>query len=151
MASSNNQVVLEGNLTKDPTLRFTGDGTPVCRFTIAVDREGSKKGDADYFDVYAWRKTGEACANYKKKGHRVRVEGALRLRSYEAQDGTNRRKVEVEAYKVGFLPKRGAAIPQEKQAAYRCGAGEKAIPSPAVSGSVGRSGEKEERWKASWC
>lgn len=51
--ASNNSVVLEGNLTKDPTLRFTEDGTPVCRFTIAVDREGSKKGNTDYFDVYS--------------------------------------------------------------------------------------------------
>ena len=101
--ASINRVILAGNLTRDPELRFTNDGVPVCSFGLAVNRVRSKQGGADYFDVNAWRELGEAVANYKKKGDGVIVEGRLQYRTWEAQDGSKRSKVDVVADNVQFL------------------------------------------------
>ena len=101
--ASINRVILAGNLTRDPELRFTNDGVPVCSFGLPVNRVRSKQGGADYFDVNAWRELGEAVANYKKKGDGVIVEGRLQYRSWEAQDGSKRSKVDVVADNVQFL------------------------------------------------
>src|SRR3712207_9128880 len=62
-----NRVVLAGNLTRDPELRFTQEGVPVCSFSIAVDRIGSKSEAVDYFNVSCWRELGGKVAHYKKK------------------------------------------------------------------------------------
>jgi single stranded DNA-binding protein len=63
-----NRVVLGGNLTRDPELRFTNNGVPVCSFSIAVNRVRPKNSEAvDFFNVSAWRELGETVANYKKK------------------------------------------------------------------------------------
>jgi len=101
--ASINRVILAGNLTRDPELRFTNDGVPVCSFGLPVNRVRSKQGGADYFDVNAWRELGEAVANYKKKGDGVIVEGRLQYRSWEAEDGSKRSKVDVVADNVQFL------------------------------------------------
>jgi single-strand DNA-binding protein len=101
--ASLNRVILAGNLTKDPELRFTNDGVPVCSFGLAVNRVRSKQGGVDYFEINAWRELGEAVANYKKKGDGVIVEGRLQYRSWEAPDGSKRSKVDVVADNVQFL------------------------------------------------
>ena len=98
-----NRVVLAGNLTRDPDLRFTNDGIPVCNLGLAVNRVRSKSEEVDFFDVTAWRELGETVANYKKKGDPVLVEGRLQFRSWEAQDGSKRSKVDVVADTVQFL------------------------------------------------
>ena len=99
-----NRVVLAGNLTKDPELRFTQNGVPVCNFPIAVNRVGSKKSEAvDFFNVSCWRELGERVANYKKKGDPILVEGRLQYRTWQAPDGTKRSAVEVVADRVQFL------------------------------------------------
>jgi single-strand DNA-binding protein len=81
--ASLNRVILAGNLTRDPQLRFTNDGVPVCSFGLAVNRVRSKQGGVDYFDINAWRELGEAVANYKKKGDGVIVEGRLQYPSWK--------------------------------------------------------------------
>ena len=86
-----NRVVLAGNLTRDPELRFTNDGIPVCSFGLAVNRVRSKS------------ELGETIANYKKKGDPILVEGRLQYRTWEAQDGSKRSKVDVVADNVQFL------------------------------------------------
>jgi single-strand DNA-binding protein len=102
--ASYNRVVLAGNITRDPEIRFTGAGVPVCSFGLAVDRARSKdKEAADFFDISAWRELGEAVANHKKKGDPVLVEGRLQYRTWEAQDGSKRSKVDVVADNVQFL------------------------------------------------
>jgi hypothetical protein len=63
-----NRVVLAGNLTRDPELRFTQEGVPVANFSIAVNRVRSKSEAVDFFNVSCWRELGERVANYKKKG-----------------------------------------------------------------------------------
>ena len=102
-----NKVIIAGNLTRDPELRFTGSGIPVCDFGIAVNRVRSKSEEVDFFDVTAWRELGETIANYKKKGDPILVEGKLQYRTWEAQDGSKRSKVDVVADNVQFLGGRG--------------------------------------------
>jgi single-strand DNA-binding protein len=104
MSVAFNKVILGGNLTRDPELRFTSDGVPVVNFGLAVNDKRSKKEDAvDFFDVTAWRELGETIANYKKKGDPILLEGKLQYRTWEAQDGSKRSKVDVVAHNVQFL------------------------------------------------
>jgi single-strand DNA-binding protein len=98
-----NKVVVAGNLTRDPELRFTSGGVPVCGFGLAVNRVRSKNEEVDFFDISAWRELGETIANYKKKGDPVLIEGRLQFRSWEAQDGSKRNKVDIVAENVQFL------------------------------------------------
>jgi single-strand DNA-binding protein len=98
-----NRVVLAGNLTRDPELRFTSGGIPVCDFGLAVNRVRSKSEEVDFFDITAWRELGETIANYKKKGDPILVEGKLQFRTWEAKDGSKRNKVDVVADNVQFL------------------------------------------------
>jgi single-strand DNA-binding protein len=109
-----NRVILAGNLTRDPELRFTNDGVPVCSFGLAVNRVRSRSEEVDFFDISAWRELGETIANYKKKGDPILVEGRLQYRTWEAQDGSKRSKVDVVADNVQFLGRAGE--PQEADA-----------------------------------
>jgi single-strand DNA-binding protein len=102
-----NRVILAGNLTRDPELKFTQGGIPVCGFGIAVNRVRSKSEEVDFFDINAWRELGETVANYKKKGDAVIVEGRLQYRTWEAQDGSKRSKVDVTADSIQFLSNAG--------------------------------------------
>ncbi len=98
-----NRVVLAGNLVRDPELRFTSNGVPVCSFSIAVNRVRSKEEAVDFFNVSAWRELGETIANWKKKGDPILVEGRLHYRTWEAPDGTKRSAVDVVADGIQFL------------------------------------------------
>ncbi len=102
-----NKVVLMGNLTRDPELKFTPNGTPVCEFGLAVNRVRSKDDKPDYFQAIAWRELGEIVANYKKKGDGILVEGRMRHDAWETEDGHKHSKVTVVAEQVQFLPGRG--------------------------------------------
>src|SRR3712207_5477930 len=109
-----NRVVLGGNLTRDPELRFTQAGVPVCSFGIAVNRVRSRRNEeVDFFDVSAWRELGQTIANYKKQGDPILVEGRLQYRTWEAQDGSKRSKVDVVADNVQFLGRRSGAENEE--------------------------------------
>lgn len=108
-----NQVLLTGNLTKDPEVRYTGAGTAMCRFRLAVNRRykdpksGEWKDDTSYINVVVWREAAEQCGKRLHKGSPVHVEG--RLKSYEYEDknapGQKRSGVEVEARRVQILEK----------------------------------------------
>ena len=105
-AVSYNRVVLAGNLTRDPELRFTSNGIPVCGFGIAVGRVRSKNDEVDFFDITAWRELGETVANWKKKGDPILLEGKLQFRQWDdKQTGQKRSKVDVVADNVQFLSK----------------------------------------------
>ena len=113
-----NRIVLVGRLTRDPEIRYTGQGKPVTNFTLAVDRpftnnEGKK--EADFIDIVCWNKLAETTGNHLKKGRLVAVEGRLQIRSYEAQDGSKRRAAEVVADAVRFLdrPRDGESQPSD--------------------------------------
>lgn len=107
MARSFNQVILMGNLTRDPELRATPNGQNVCSFSLALNRsykgaDGNWQEATDYIDVVAWGPLGERVAQYLSKGRPCLVNGRLQSRSWES-DGQKRSKVEVNAQDVTFL------------------------------------------------
>lgn len=111
MARSVNQVILMGNLTRDPEVRQTPNGQSVCSFSLALnraykDQSGNWQEATDFIDIVAWGPLGERVAQYVTKGRRVLVQGRLSSRSWE-QDGQKRSKVEVQANDVTFLDGRG--------------------------------------------
>jgi single-strand DNA-binding protein len=107
MARSFNQVTLMGNLTRDPELRTTPNGSSVCSFSLALNRsyknaDGDWQEVTDFIDIVAWGPLGERVAQYLTKGRPALVSGRLQSRSWE-QDGQKRSKVEVVAQDVTFL------------------------------------------------
>lgn len=107
MARSFNQVILMGNLTRDPELRQTPNGQSVCSFSLALNRsykgaDGSWQEATDYVDVVAWGPLGERVSQYLTKGRPCLVNGRLQSRMWE-QEGQKRSKVEVNAQDVTFL------------------------------------------------
>ena len=113
MARSFNQVILMGNLTRDPELRQTPNGQNVCSFSLALNRsykgsDGNWQEATDYIDIVAWGPLGERVSQYLTKGRPCLVNGRLQSRSWE-QDGQKRSKVEVVAQDVTFLGGPGGA------------------------------------------
>ena len=101
-----NRIVIIGRLTRDPELRSTANGTPVCTFTLAVDRSfksASGERETDFIPVVVWRQLGETCGRYLAKGKLAAVDGRLQIRTYQAQDGSKRTAAEVVADNVRFL------------------------------------------------
>src|SRR5437660_4228045 len=113
MAGSLNRVMLIGRLTRDPELRYTPSGTPVCNIAVATnrygqDQSGERKEFTDFHDVVVWnqgnRKLADLVAQYLQKGRLVYVEGRLQTRSWDDKDtGAKRYKTEVNASDVQFL------------------------------------------------
>lgn len=99
-----NSVVLIGRLTKDPELRYIpGTGTPVATFTLAIDREYTKKDgtkETDFIPVQVIGKAAEFCANYITKGRLVAIQGSIRVDRYETQTGENRTFTKVSARNI---------------------------------------------------
>lgn len=101
-----NKIILIGNLTRDPETRTTPSGHSVCSFGIAVnDRRGGQE-NTQFFTISAWDKLGESCQRYLSKGRKVFVAGPLTARTYQANDGTTRVSLEVNASDVEFLSSR---------------------------------------------
>ncbi|MBU0570432.1 MAG: single-stranded DNA-binding protein [Candidatus Omnitrophica bacterium] len=112
MAASLNKVLIMGNLTRDPELRYVPSGAAVANFTVAVnrtykDKAGERKEDASFIRVVVWGKMAEICGEYLAKGRSVLVEGRLQSRSWEGQDGQKKNTLEVIAASVQFLGTRG--------------------------------------------
>ena len=141
MSGSINSVVIVGNLTRDPELRATGGGVSVCGLRIAVndrvkDPSTGEWGDrANYFDVDVFGAQGERCAQYLARGRQVAVEGRLRWREWQAQDGSKRQAVSIVGDSVQFLgPRDGAGRtggeqdPREGQA----GGGQDPVAAPSA-------------------
>lgn len=109
MASrSLNKVILIGNLTRDPELRYTPQGNAVCNFGLATNRQwttddGQKHEEAEFHNIVVWNKLAEIVAEFLKKGRQAYVEGRLSTREWEGQDGQKRRTTEVIANEVIFL------------------------------------------------
>ncbi len=107
MAGSYNRIVLVGNLTRDPEIRYLSSGSGVTKFALAVNRR-TKQGDETMFiDIVAWDKLGEICNQYLKKGMSVLIEGRLAIRSYDDKDGVKRKAVEVVASDMQMLGNKG--------------------------------------------
>lgn len=134
MARSLNRAQLIGNLTRDPELRYTPNGTAVCSFGIATNRSwttesGEKKDEAEFHNIVSWNKLAELCSQFLVKGSKVFVEGRLTTRSWQAQDGTQKTRTEIVISDMILLSGRknaiqpegeekadGEAVPEEKTA-----------------------------------
>lgn len=119
-----NKVFLVGNLTRDPELRYTPGGQAVTRVGFAVShnfksQSGEFRKETSFVDVVVWGRQAETCSEYLKKGSQAFVEGRLRVRDYDARDGSRRRAVEVVASRVQFMdraPRRDQAEPSAEKA-----------------------------------
>lgn len=106
-----NKVVLIGNLTRDPELRYTPAGIAVVNLGLAVnrrfrDRNGEQKDEVCYVNIVVWDKQAEACNQYLQKGRPVFIDGRLQSRSFEDSSGNKRSVLEVRAERVQFLGSR---------------------------------------------
>ena len=106
--ASLNKVLLIGNLTKDPELRYTPNGVAVANLRLAVNRKykdkaGEWKEDTCFVTVTAWDKQAEVCNQYLQKGRPVFIEGRLQSRSWETADGQKRNTIDVRAERIQFL------------------------------------------------
>ena len=95
-----NKVQLIGNLTRDPELRYTPQGTAVCTFGMATNRQwtteaGEKKEEAEFHRIVSWNKLAEICSQLLFKGRRTFVEGRLQTRQWTGKDGTPRQTTEI--------------------------------------------------------
>jgi len=109
-----NKVMIIGNVGTDPEMRFTPNGTPVTSFRLATNRlftaaDGERRKETEWFDVVTWRRQAESCNQFLTKGQRVYVEGRLRTRSWEGQDGRTQFRIEIQADRVIFLDRRPVA------------------------------------------
>jgi single-strand DNA-binding protein len=102
-----NKVILVGNLGADPEMRYTADGTAVCKFRIATterfkDRQGNMQERTEWHRVVAWRKLAEICGQYLSKGKQVYIEGKIQSNTWE-QDGVKRYSYEIVADTMQML------------------------------------------------
>lgn len=100
MARSLNAVQLIGNLTRDPELRYTQSGRPVCDVGLATSRQwktesGEKREEVDFHKIVVWGKLGEICSQYLRKGQKAYFQGRLTTRKWTAQDGSERQTTEI--------------------------------------------------------
>jgi len=156
MAASLNKVLLIGNLTRDPELRYIPSGTAVATFSVAINRvytsqSGEKKEEVAFIRIVVWGRRAEVCGEYLSKGSPVFVEGRLQSRSWEGQDGQKRSTTEVIADNIQFLrggsgaagkgradsPAKSNAAPQD---VATINLNEEA--SPAAGGDEGAKGQK---------
>ena len=105
--ASVNKVLLIGNLGKNPEVRFTPSGKACCRFPLATSEvwttDSGKHERTEWHQIVVWGKSAEHCGQYLRKGRQVFIEGAIRSRSYDANDGTTRSVTEIVSQRVQFL------------------------------------------------
>lgn len=107
-----NKVMIIGNLTRDPEVRNTPNGTNVASFSVATnfvwkDQNGQKQERAEFHNVVAWRKLADVCSQYLRKGSKVYLEGRLQTRDWDGQDGVKRYRTEIIAENMIMLDRAG--------------------------------------------
>jgi single-strand DNA-binding protein len=115
-----NRITIIGNLGNEPEMRFTPSGRPVTSFRVATNwryttPEGERKEETEWFSVVAWGRLAEQCNQFLTKGRLVYVEGRLRLRTWDGQDGQRRSRNEIVADRVKFLDRQAAIIAAENK------------------------------------
>jgi single-strand DNA-binding protein len=118
MPGSLNKVMIIGNVGRDPEMRYTPNGAPVTTFSVATNRrwnnaEGQPQEETEWFRVVTWNKLAETCNQFVTKGSQVYVEGRLRTRSWDGQDGQKHYTTEVVAQMVQFLGSPNRPRPSE--------------------------------------
>lgn len=138
MAGSFNRVILAGNLTRDPEIRYTQSGKAVTKFTLAVNNPRNKE-ETTFVDIVAWDRLGETCNTYLKKGTNALVEGRLVIRSYEDKDGQKRKATEVVIDNMQMFGSRqggGEDFAGGSSGGYAAGNGRNSSPPAASSGDA---------------
>ena len=110
-----NKAMIIGNLTRDPEMRTTPQGSSVTSFSVATtfswnDAAGQRQDKTEYHNIVAWRKLAEICSQYLKKGSKVYLEGRLQTRDWEGQDGVKRYRTEIIAENMIMLDRAGANV-----------------------------------------
>jgi single-strand DNA-binding protein len=137
--ASFNKIILVGYLGRDPELRYTPDGTPVCDFSVATterrkDKAGELQDITTWFRVTVWRRQAELAGQYLAKGRQVYIEGRLTQREYQDRDGNTRYSLEVTATDVHFMGSRGDEVSlQRDEQPVRGRQQEAAVAAPAVT------------------
>ena len=113
MARSLNKVTLIGNLTRDPEMKYTPQGTAVCTFGLATNRSwqtdsGEKKEDVEFHRIVAWNKLAEICAQLLTKGRKAYIEGRLQTRDWTGDDNVKHNVTEVVASEMILLDSKGS-------------------------------------------
>lgn len=107
MEKALNLSLIEGRLTRDPELFYTKNGNSVCKFDIAVNSIFKNKdknvNEVSFITVNTWNKVADACAQYLKKGSKVRIKGSLKQDTWTTKEGEKRKKIHIEASSVDFL------------------------------------------------
>lgn len=111
-----NKVMLIGRLIKDPEVRTTPTGTNVTSFTLATklmwtDQAGARQEKSEFHNVVAWRKLGEICGQYLKKGARIYIEGRIQTHSWDDQTGNKRYRTEILADNMIMLDSKNTGVP----------------------------------------
>jgi single-strand DNA-binding protein len=143
-----NNVIIVGNLIKDPVIRQTTNGTPVANFTIASNRKfkdnfGQWKEDVCFVGIVAWYKLAESCSENLRKGSAVLVEGELQSRQWRTDDGNYRNVVEIKARRIQFLNKREMVL-SDIEADAHFDHGEDLEPPMTISDKPGGTGQTPE-------
>ena len=122
-----NKIIVVGNLGRDPELRYTAQGTPVCSFSMATnerrkDRNGEMQDHTTWFRITLWNRLAETASQYLQKGKQVYIEGRLRVEEYIDRDGKPRHSLEVFATDMQFIGSRGGDDAQPYERAASAGA-----------------------------
>lgn len=109
--SSLNKVMIIGRLGKDPELKYTQSGAPICSLNVAtdesyLDQQGNKVARTEWHKVQVWQKSAENCAQYLAKGSLVFVEGSLTTRKWQDQQGQDRYSTEIKSLRIQFLDRK---------------------------------------------
>ena len=144
MAGSYNRIVLVGNLTRDPEIRYVdGGGKAVTKFALAVNRKSKGGDETMYVDIVAWDRLGEICNQYLKKGMSTLVEGRLAIRKYDDKDGNKRTAVEVVASDMQMLDSKGRGNGESSASYSTAGRASGGAASSASSSSFDEGGDDE--------
>jgi single-strand DNA-binding protein len=121
-----NKILVIGNLGRDPEMRYTPNGQAVTNFSVATNRrytasDGEQKEETEWFRISVWGRQAETCNQYLSKGRKVYVEGRLRSRSFETQDGQTRFQNEINATDVRFIDTQASRVEEFPQESERSG------------------------------
>jgi len=128
-----NRVIVMGNLTRDPELRYTPSGAAVTSFGLGINRRfrdssGAPKDEVSFVEIVAWGKQAELCTEYLAKGRLVLIEGRLRQERWESREGESRSALKVVAERIQFLPNGRPPAAEEEPEAEGTGAPEGDVP-----------------------
>jgi single-strand DNA-binding protein len=142
MAKSVNKVILVGRLGRDPELKYTGSGTPFCRFSMATDDSWNDKGTGErqerteWHNIVAWDRLAEICNQYLTKGKLVYIEGSLQTREWDDQEGNKKKITEIRARDMVMLSSGGGENAGGAAGQRRSSAAEAGTPAPSSGGST---------------